>query len=194
MQTISQTTTGAQTLKFIVPGKYFVLMATTNGVNVRFYKNGKKLDLGEITNVLPGLECVLGELNDLEPAFHEVQIDVLAADTITFGIGNGQVRYNRSQGNVAITNNSGPVTQQTKTVTTTESILVAQNASRRYLFVQNKDTTGNIFLRFNNTGTVTDGVKIGPGASFVCDSFCPTQDLHAISDIASNPNVIVIYG
>lgn len=120
MQTYGQTTTGAQTLKFDIPGKYFVLLATTLGVNIRFYKLGKKLDLGDISNLMAGVEATLGQPDDSEPAFTRVEIDTLGADTIQFGIGNGQVRYNRSQGNVAITsgtiNNVQAISQVNKVI------------------------------------------------------------------------------
>jgi len=195
MQTFTQTVAGAQTLTFNVPGKYFVLLASQLGVNIRFYRNGKRLELGEIQALLPGVEAVLGDLKDAEPSFTQVQIDALGADTISFGIGNGQVRYNRSQGNVAITNLNGAVTQSQNTVANTAGTLVAANATRRYLLIQNKDGTGNVFINFTTTATVANGIKIAPGGSFMADSsFCPNNVISAIGDIASNANVIVVTG
>lgn len=195
MQTYTQTFSGAQTWVMNVVGKYFVLLGCTNACNVRFYKGGKKLDLGDITGLLAGLECTLGEVSDSEPAFTRVEIDVTAADTVQIGIGNGQTRYNRSQGNVAITNLTGAVTQTLATVTTTAAQLLALKTGRRYLLVQNNDASGNIFLNFSGTAIAGQGVKIPPGGSYVADaSFCPQNAISAISSIASNPNVTVIEG
>lgn len=99
MQTITQTVVGAQTLQFNINGKYFTILATTLGLNVRFYRGGKKLDLGDIKALLAGLEVSF----DANDAFDRVEIDTLGADTFVIGLSNGQSRYNRSQGNVAVT-------------------------------------------------------------------------------------------
>lgn len=100
MQTYSQTVAGAQTIQLNVTGRYFTILLTALGLNVRFFKNSKKKDLGDIKALLSGLE-VWFEAGD---EFDRVEIDTLGADTVTIGIGNGQARYNRSQGNVAIQN------------------------------------------------------------------------------------------
>lgn len=194
MQTFSQTVAGAQTMEFNIPGRYFILLATQLGVNVSFYKNGKKLDLGDIQGLMSGLEAVLGNPDDLEPAFTKVIITTLGADTIQFGIGNGQVRYNRSQGNFAVTNNSGAGTQTNPTVTNAAAQLLAFNVSRRYLLIQNKDATGNVFVNFSTTATVANGIKIPPGGSLTMDAFACNNAISAIGDIASNANVIVLTG
>lgn len=105
MQTYTQSFGSAQTWRLDVPGRYFIIMAAAFAVNVRFFKGGRKLDLGDITNVLPGLE--VGPLPDVKGdgiAFDRVEIDILVADTVQVGVGNGLVRYNRAQGSVLVTN------------------------------------------------------------------------------------------
>lgn len=195
MQTYSQTFTGAQTWTLNIPGKYFVLLGCLNPCNVRFFKGGKKLELGDITGLLAGLEVTLGELADFEAAFDRVEIDVTAADTVQVGIGNGQARYNRSQGNVAITNLTGSVTQTQKTVTSAAAELLAVKAGRRYLLIQNNDATGIVYLNLSGAATVGSGIKIAPGGSYVADaSFCPSNAISAIGSIASNANIAVIEG
>lgn len=195
MQTFAQTFAGAQTWTLNVPGKYFTLLGTTLGCNIRFYKNGKKLDLGDVNGLLAGLEILLGEASDIEPAFTQVQVDILGADTVTIGIGNGQARYNRSQGNVAITNLNGVATQSTQTVTSSAAQLVALSTTRRYLLIQNNDATGIVYINFTTTATVANGLKIPPGGSFIADAaYCPTNAVSAIGSIASNANVIVVTG
>lgn len=99
MQTITQTFLIAQNnLQFNISGRYFTTLATNLGINVRFYKGGQKKTLGDIQALLAGLEVTF----EVDDYFDRVEIDVLGADTISFGIGNGQARYNRSQGNVNI--------------------------------------------------------------------------------------------
>lgn len=102
MQTYNQTFAANTTWQLNVPGKYFVTLACTLSLNVRFYLGGKKLDLGDITGLLAGLEVgPLGGLND-PIAFDRVEIDVQAGDTVKVGIGNGATRYNRLVGSVDV--------------------------------------------------------------------------------------------
>jgi len=195
MQTYSQTFAGAQTWVMNIPGKYFVLLGCANPCNVRFYHGGKKLELGDITGLLAGLEVTLGELGDTQPAFERVEIDVTGADTVQIGIGNGQARYNRSQGNVAITNTSGAVTQTAPAVTNASAQLLAAKAGRRLLMIQNKDATGNVYITLNGAAaTVGNGIQIAPGSSLILDVYAPTSAINAIGDVANNPNVVVVEG
>lgn len=199
MQTYSQTFAGATTWVLNVPGKYFTTLACNSAVNVRFFKGGKQLDLGQITGLLAGLEVTLGELNDPAAAFDRVEIDVTAADTVQVGIGNGQARYNRSASSVTVVTNkqpqSGAFANTAKTVTNASAQLVAANSSRQYLLIQNKDTAGSVYVNFGaGAATTANGVKIEPGGSYEMAATQSTQALQAIGDIASNANVLVVEG
>ena len=195
MQTYAQTFAGATTWVLNVPGKYFTTLQCSNAINVRFYKGGKQLDLGQITGLLAGLEVMLGEISDTEAAFTRVEIDVSAADTVTIGIGNGQARYNRSQGSVAVTNVSGAFVNAQKTVTNASATLQAANTARRYLLIQNNDATGDIYVRLDGTAaTIGTGVKVAAGASYELQGYVPTGAITAIGSIASNANIVVVEG
>ena len=195
MQTYTQTFAGAQTWTLNIPGKYFTTLACSNAINVRFFKGGKQLDLGQITGLLAGLEVTLGNISDTVAAFDRVEVDVTGADTVTVGIGNGQARYNRSQGSVAITNVSGAMTNVQATVTSASATLKAANANRRYLLIQNNDATGDIFVRLDGTAaTLTTGVKSPAGGSYELQGFVPTGLITAIGSIASNANIVVVEG
>lgn len=113
MQTFVQTFAGNQTWVLNVPGKYFTTLQCTNPINVRFYLGGKQLDLGQISQLLAGLEVTLGDIADTRAAFDRVELDITGPDTVAVGIGNGQARYNRSQGTVQVVGTvpvSGPLT------------------------------------------------------------------------------------
>jgi hypothetical protein len=116
MQFYQQTYAAPATWQLNVPGNYFTLFGCTNPVNIRFYKQSKLLNAGQINSVLAGIEA--GPFKDVKAdgiAFDRVEIDFSAADTVTCGIGDGSVRYNRSQGSVQIT--SGTLTGITNPVT-----------------------------------------------------------------------------
>lgn len=195
MQTFSQTFAGAQTWVLNVPGKYFTTLECTNPINVRFYLGGKQLDLGQVSSLLAGLEVTLGEINDLGHAFDRVEIDVTGADTIKVGIGNGQARYNRSQGSVAVTNVNGAFTQAQATVTNASGQLLAAKATRRYLLVQNNDASADVYVTLDGAAaTTTKGIKIAAGGSLELQGYVPTGQVNAIGSIASNANVVTVEG
>jgi hypothetical protein len=199
MQTYSQTFAADQTWELNVAGKYFTTLQCNQAVNVRFFKGGKKLDLGDITSLLAGLEVTLGNIDDLEPAFDRVQIDVKAGDTVQVGIGNGQARYNRANASVNVLTNkqpqSGVFANTQKTVTNSSTQLVAANTSRQYLLIQNKDTTASVWVNFGaSAATVANGVLIGPKGTYEMNTTQSTQAIQAIGDVASNANVVVLEG
>ena len=199
MQTFTQTFAADQTWELNVPGKYFTTLQCNQAVNVRFFKGGQKLSLGDITALLAGLEVTLGNIDDLEPAFDRVQIDVKAGDTVQVGIGNGQARYNRANASVNVMNNklpqSGVFANTQKTITTTSGQLVAANPLRQYLLIQNKDASANLWLNFGTgAATTNNGVLIGPKGSFEMNATQTTQAIQVIGDVASNANVVVLEG
>ena len=81
-----------------------------------------------------------------------------------------------------------------KTVTNASTSLVPANAAREYLLIQNKDTTGNIYIVFNAAATVAAGLKIPPGGSYELNCNILTAQIFAIGDIANNVNIVVIEG
>lgn len=195
MQTFTQSFTGSTTWTLNVPGKYFTTLACGNPINVRFYHGGKQLDLGQISQLLAGLEVTLGNIGDIEAAFDRIEIDVTGADTVQVGIGNGQARYNRSQGSVAVTNVRGAMTNTAPTVTNASTTLVAANATRSYLLIQNNHASADVYVRLDGAAaTLTTGVKIPAGGSYELVGFVPTGAVTAIGSVASNTSVVVVEG
>jgi len=197
MQTFQQTFATAKTWELNISGTYFTTLECSLSVNVRFFKGGKMLDLGEIKGLLAGLEVTLGEIGQ-QPAFDRVQIDVQAGDTVKIGIGNGQARYNRGQASVNVLVNTQPLSalfdNQAQTVTNASAVLLAADPARQYLLVQNKDGGGSIFLSFGKAATTANGVRVIPGGAFELVGTQSTQAIHAIGDIASNANVTTVEG
>lgn len=174
-----------------VAGSYFTTLQCTNPINVRFYQGGKLLDLGEIKGLLAGLEV-------FDIKYDRVQVDITAADTVQIGIGNGNARYNRQQTSVTITNNKQPIVSTfantAKTVTSASASLLAANAARQYLLIQNNDATGTVYLSFGVAATLANGLRIAPGGTYELPSTQTSQQIFAIGDTASNANIITVEG
>lgn len=193
MQTYSQTFATAQTWEMNVAGSYFAIVECLYSVNVRFYKGGTQLELGEIKAVQAGLEATLGPSGGPK-AFDRVQIDVQAGETIKIGIGNGQVRYSRAnEVQKTVVARSGAFDNQPKTVGTASAVLLAANSARQYLLVQNNDTSSTLYLAFGKPAAVAGGVRVIPGGAFELIGVCTTQDVYAIASVA-NPNVTTVEG
>lgn len=189
MQTISQTFAAPTTWELNIGGQYFTTLACDYPLNVRFYKGGQLLDLGDIRGLLAGLE--VSSIN-----FDRVQIDVTAADTVMVGIGNGNARYNRQNASVAIASNvnpkTGSFTSTAATVTNASAVMVPLNLARQYLLIQNNGT-GDIFLGFGVAATLA-GLRIPAGGSYEMLTTQTTQNIHAIGSIASNAAIVVVEG
>lgn len=73
--------------------------------------------------------------------------------------------------------------------------LIAANAARRYLLVQNQSATNTIWVRFGAAAAVAGVpcIKIGPGGYWEWDSIGVTQAVQAISDAAA-ASVAVVEG
>lgn len=152
MQTYTQTFAAAQTWKMNVPGKYFVLLQCGLACNARFYLGGKKLDLGDISQLLAGLE--VGPLAGLTApnAFDTVEVDVQAGDTVQIGIGNGQARYNRANASVTVVN------QPTVLLDTTTRKALIRPEAHTHSYAANSAMAANAPETIVGVGANTNGI------------------------------------
>lgn len=182
--------TAGQRLEFFERGDFFRLMQATANVTVDFYRNGA--EIAEAANVGVGYAERF-----TESEFDRIAVTSATAQTIQIAtrLGN-EISYDTPPvGNVAITNVSGAFTQATGTVTNASAQLVAARSTRRYLLIQNKDPSGEIYLNLTGAAaTVAGGVLIPAGGSYELQGFANTQAITAIGSIASNANVIIVEG
>ncbi len=77
-------------------------------------------------------------------------------------------------------------------VTNSNNLLYPANDVTLYLNIRNNDSTGKITICFNDTAAFGEGIVIGPGESYEFGSNIPYNDIYAIGDIPSNPNIVII--
>lgn len=197
MRTYTQTFAGAQTWILNVSGSYYTTLVCALAVTVRFYKQGKQLDLGECNGLLAGLEVLPPPPVDGSGAFDRVEIDVGGADTVQVGIGNGSARYNRSQGNVAVTNTGGAFAHAQASVTNADTSLLAANAARRYCLIQNNSAAGVLRVRFDGAAaTAAFGVRVQPGQFVEVPNYAVTNAVRGFMETADATanNVEIVQG
>lgn len=110
-------------------------------------------------------------------------------------LGNSVLYDKAPMGDTNIVNALGTVVQGVQTVTNASAQLLAANAARKMLLIQNKSATGTIYLRLDGAAaTVANGLRLGPGDSLSLENYVPTGAIFAIGDIASNTEVLTMQG
>jgi hypothetical protein len=174
-------------------GNFFRVMAATGEtLKIEFYRMGSKL--GDAENVGAGYA------ERFEENFDKVVITSTAAQTVraVSRLGN-DVRYDTPPvGNVAVTNApalNGAFVNAQKTVTNASAEMLAANAARRYLLIQNRDGTGDIYVTLDGSAATTgNGIKIEAAGSLELQGYVPIGAINAIGTIANNPNVLTVEG
>ena len=178
----------SQSAEFIEEADFFRLMNAPYSCDITFFRDGA------IVGTANGVSG--GYAERFKNYFDKVRIVSSAGQSVQFVMRLGNdVRYDVAPtGAVSIANVSGNFANTAPTVTNVDSIMLAASVSRRYIFIQNNDNAGNIFIKFGAAATSSTGVKIPPGGVWELQGFVPINDIHAIGDIASNANVIVVAG
>lgn len=173
------------TYRLLVAGQYFKLLAAAGAVRI----DG---DFGRLDDLIAGqgLEATpfsFLNLTDTSGAINTVRL-LVGDENFIDGV----------QGNVNIGTNkqpsSGIYANVQNTVTSASAQLLAANATRQYLFIQNQDSSGTIFIKFGSAGSLLDGIRILPGEAFEMSGSQSTQAIFAIGSIASNTKVVTVQG
>lgn len=189
MTTRTQTWNGPQI--FEITGHYFELKSTVNAVNVRLFAIDGRVLCDERSERAGFVHDRRGA-----EAFTRIEITTTANEAVSFYFSDG---YSGTKSvSTVVSSTVFPIgnnhTQAAVTVTNASGALLAANANRRYLQIQNQDAAGTIWVRTDGGGAATaDGacVQIGPGESW-SPAVPPLGALTAIGDLASNATVNVI--
>ncbi len=191
MLTTSIVLSAGQSVKFSDMGNFIRVLSADLPITIRTYRNGQVLT--DAPNVTGGY----AEQFEMDMPFHEVEIYSASAQTVQIVMRYGQVVY-YDQAPTGLVSVQAQVPAQAagantqKTVTNASASLVAANAARQYLLIQNKDSSGNIYISFGAAATVANGVKIAAGGSYEFNCNILTAEIFAIGDISSNANVVVV--
>lgn len=85
-------------------------------------------------------------------------------------------------------------TSQQHTATTTSGQLVPANAARKFIMVQNKDASLDIYLGFGVTVTTANGFLLKAGASITLDAAVCTNAINTICPAGTNANIVHLWG
>lgn len=165
-----------------IAGEKFIIESATGPVDIT-WQDGKVLgrQAGQGANVRGGFSQLI--LNNSGAGAISGVIAVLDDDAID----------NRIAGTVSVSGGTN-YTNTAPAVTTGSTALVAANAARKYLYVENNHATGTIYLNFSAAATVGNGKKISPGGYYETPALAPHLGaVNVIGDVANNA-VIVLEG
>jgi hypothetical protein len=184
------TLTAGVAVEFTEPADFFrVLEAVPTDLTLIFYVAGREVSRAE------SIEA--GYAEKFAQPFDKVRISSATGGLIEFVQRLGSdVRYDKAPtGAVTLNGLQGAYTQAQATVTNASGQLLAAKANRRYLFIQNNDAAGIVYVNMSGVAATTaNGIKLNPGASLEIQGYAPNGQINAIGSIASNANVIVVEG
>lgn len=188
---IDVTINAGQVLEYTEPGDFFRLLEAPDPVTVRFYFQGREVSQAPSVGEGYAERLRVGE-------FDRIQLESATTQAIQFVTRYGSdVFYDRPPtGAVTLQGEQSAFSQFAVTVGTTSISLAGPKENRRYMLVQNRNATGNIYLNVSG-GTAFVGansIKIEPGGSWEISGFAPTGQIFVIGDIASNPDVVIVQG
>lgn len=167
-----------------------LLDATQADLNVIFYNQGREVSRAESIGAGYAERFVNG-------AFDRIRLQSAAGGVFAFVLRLGnEVRYDKPPtGAVTLTGQQGAFTQSGATVTNTNAVIKAANVNRRYLLIQNNDSSADVFVNVAGAAATTaNGIKIVAGGALELINYCPTAAINAIGSTPSNANVIVVEG
>lgn len=170
-------------------GDFFRLLESTGPVTIEFFEQGR--EIAEAINMMAGY----GEqFNNRK--FDRLRITSPTAQSISYVVRDGaEVRYDRGAASVTVTNTAGAFTQAQHTVTNASAQMLAANANRRYLLIQNKDPTADLWVNLAGVAaTSANGLLITAGGSLELQGYVCTGAVTAIGSIASNANIVIVEG
>ena len=190
MSQIIEIMPAAATKRFDVAGRFFRLVSAVGAVNIEFFRDKRRIN-ETVHGVTTGF-YFRGE-------FDAFEVYSAGGDSLNMITSMGEVGYSDSVtvagGSVAIAPETG-VTQAAATVTNASAVLNAANPGRTFLAVQNKSSSGTIYINLTGgAATVANGIEIPPKGYWESPAhFCPTGNITAIGSIANNPDVVVVEG
>lgn len=173
-------------------GEYFELRTAASAIDVELLDRS-----GGVVSLIEQAQ----ESDYVRPGRYEtVRItNGATAQAVQFWYGSGDAGSRRFSGSVSgtvnIGNTSGAFTQAQATVTNASGQLLAANAARRYLLIQNNDTSGDIYVTLDGTAATTaKGLKIAAGGALELQGYAPTGAINAIGSLATQSNVVTVEG
>lgn len=176
-------------VKLTVGGTYFKILSATGNVRVRTAVG--TLDPVTVGNGMEETPFDYLQFEDVSGSPNNVSVVVAGSRFLDANLGNVVITRNKA---AQLTT----VTSANANVTNASAQLLAANSGRQYLLIQNRDTTGTVYVNLAGAaatvGAAGNSIAIPPGGSFELFNALPTGAITAIGDVAANGNVLLVEG
>jgi len=171
--------TAGQVIPLQIGGNLFYLLDTAAPVSIDFTQNQS------IQATAQGVEQ--GFWDSPAGGFQGLILSSATAQTIKVGIGSGTGGYQRISGAVSLTGQQGVFTQTQATVTNANLQILAANAARKSLLIQNNDAAATMRVTVDGTAaTATKGFRVVAGAMLDLTAFNPASAINAFMETAGS--------
>lgn len=172
--------------EFAVVGDYIRLKTASVPVQFVIEETGESIELEQ------GDAANLSQFRRVKVS-HGEAVD----QSIVFYVGNGTSADSAKVGGAidvaSLPAGAVAMTQTANAVGVASAQLVAANASRRLLMIQNNDAAADVFLDVTGAAAVLNqGVKLGPGDSLTLDVWTPSAAVFAIASVATAAGAVVV--
>ncbi len=187
---ISENFVTATPKSFGVFGNFFRIRTATAGIDVEFRRAGKKLAENLVS-------ATSAEWAYPEGGFDQVIVTSSGNQLVEFDIYAGRVGSDAVQGNVSlITGPAGAHVPAAVAITNASAVILAANAARKYLLIQNAHASDTLWVRCDGVAAAATPACLAIPAGGVWEPpFVPTGEIRGIRSVASGGNnVHVIEG
>lgn len=184
----SVTFAAGETKLFFVSGSYFELIDCASPVDVLLTDRSG----GQRARMIGAAQTH----HVKKTPYEAIQITSATAQAIRFAYGSGEAGTRNTAGSVNISNTSGAFANSQKTVGTSSATMVAANAARRYLMIQNNDALIDIWVRLDGAAAAVNGsgsIKIPANGTYELQGYVPNGAITAVA-ASANANVAVVEG
>lgn len=174
------TLTAGATIEFHEVGDFLRVMSASGSLNVNYFRNG------QIVTEAAGVTVGYAERFDMP--FDKFTVYSAAGDTVKINVRLGNQVYLDSPptGSITVANANGAATQGRASVTNADQTLIAANTARRWLLMQNNDSTSVLRVTVDGSAaSATNGFRVQAGQTFEVPNFCVTGAIHAFMETAS---------
>lgn len=173
----TDTLTAGNTLRKLVSGAFFKIISSTGQLNVR-------TDVVMLNGLVSGQGFEKAAYTFLELTDASGAVNTIRYIVATEGFLDGITGSMQITSQVPIVSASFAVTAPALTTASTQ--MVAANSARKYLLVQNNDSTASAYLNFGAAAVVGPAsIKIGPGGVYEMSDVQTTQAINFIGSSAS---------
>lgn len=178
MKTPSVVIGAGQTIEFFGGGSYFHLLTATGPISVTLKKN--EAVIAQADGVNYGYKALPKE------GYTGFTIYSATAQTLQIAVGDGDEDYNYITGAVQLIGQQGAFTQGRVSLTNVNQAILAANAARKYLMVQNNDAAAVMRVQLSGVAaTAAQGFRVQPGGFLELIGYIASGSINVIMETAT---------